>query len=356
MNRRFLVGLGVLVALVGVGTGVWLLRGPLSWALFEGAMVPNAGLDRSAALEEGLHIYLCGTGGPMADPERGGACVGILAGERVFVVDAGSGGVRTLALMGFPLNKVEAIYLTHLHSDHIDGLGELLLQVWLNGSRTSPVPVIGPPGTQQVVDGFRTAYTLDAGFRNAHHGDEVAAPSGFGAAPTEVDPASPALLKDEGSLQVRFVTVPHDPARPAFGYRSDHGGRSVAISGDTRYDEGFIALARGADLMLHEALDPEMTRALGEALVERGRPALGKVMFDILDYHTTPEDAARAAAAADVDQLVLTHITPPVRSEALKPAFLGDAPSIRPDVVVAHDGLRVDLPSGSDTIVIVDTL
>ncbi|MEO1174833.1 MAG: MBL fold metallo-hydrolase, partial [Myxococcota bacterium] len=306
--------------------------------------------DQSAKLEDGLHVYLCGTGGPMPDPKRGGPCVGILAGDRAFVIDAGSGGVRTLSLMGFPLARVETIYLTHLHSDHIDGLGELLLQVWLTGSRTAPVPVVGPAGTEQVVNGFRTAYLKDSSFRTAHHGTDVAPPSGFGAIPSEVTEDGDALLVDQNGLKIQFTPVTHSPAKPAFAYRFDYSGRSVAISGDTAYDERFVSLAKEADLMLHEALDPEMVETIGAALAKRGQANMSKVMYDILDYHTSPEDAAKAARKAGVGQLVLTHIIPPIRSVVFEAAFLGDAPSIRPDVVIAKDGLRLDLPTSNTDI------
>ena len=157
-----------------------------NWA-FNRGVERNAGVDRSASLEDGLHVYICGSGSPMADATRVGPCLGILAGDRAFVFDAGSGSVRNLGTMGFPIGRLEGVYLTHLHSDHIDGLGELLLLSWIAGGRTSPTPISGPLGTERVVNGFNAAYQIDSTYRVAHHGTEVANPEGFGGIAIEIE-------------------------------------------------------------------------------------------------------------------------------------------------------------------------
>ena len=100
---------------------------------FAKSVSENIGIDRSAALEDGLHIYICGAGSPLPDPKRSGPCIGVLAGKQAFIFDAGTGGSRNLGAMGFPLGQTEQIFLTHLHSDHFDGLGEMLLGTWING-------------------------------------------------------------------------------------------------------------------------------------------------------------------------------------------------------------------------------
>jgi len=93
-----------------------------------------------------------------ADPKRSGPCIGVLAGKTAFVFDAGTNGSQNLGPMGFPLGGAEEIFLTHLHSDHLDGLGQMLLGTWINSGRTAPTPVSGPIGTAQVVEGFNMAY------------------------------------------------------------------------------------------------------------------------------------------------------------------------------------------------------
>ena len=330
---------------------------------FERAIATNLGRDLTATLPDGLHVFMCGAGSPMPDPHRGGPCVGVVAGTRVFVFDAGSGGARTLGRMGFPLARLDRIYLTHLHSDHIDGLGEMLLQAWIGGNRKVPVPVAGPIGTRRVVEGFNIAYEIDSGYRLAHHGPDIADLAGFGAVPEQIDlRLAPDMLTgageeaskvvfQEGGVRITAIPVTHAPVHPAFGFRIDYKDRSVTLSGDTVYDARFVEASKGVDVMLHEALSVPMVRAMSEAAATRGLPHISKIMTDILDYHASPEDAARAAADAGVDQLVLYHIVPPLPSALLKPVFLGTAARNFPgNITIAQDGLVVSLPSGSDDV------
>ena len=180
------------------------------------------GADITDGFEDGLHLALCGAGGPMPAPNASGSCVAVVAGKRLFVVDAGTDGVRNLGRMSYPIGRIEAVFLTHFHSDHIDGLGELATLRWVSAANTAPLPVYGPPGVQQVVQGINTALELDAGYRHAHHGDLVAPVSGAGMqALPFVQPALGELetLIDEGDLKIEALAVKHDPVKPAVGYR-----------------------------------------------------------------------------------------------------------------------------------------
>jgi len=166
----------------------------------------NVGVDRSAALEDGLHVYICGAGSPLPDPKRSGPCIGILAGQNAFVFDAGTGGARNLGPMGFPIGRIDTIFLTHLHSDHLDGLGEMLL---------------------------------------GHHGVEIANPAGYGGAGQDIElEGDSRLIYDKNDVKITVFKVSHEPVFPAFGYRVDYKGRSISISGDTAYDPK-IAAAHG---------------------------------------------------------------------------------------------------------------
>ena len=351
--KRALIGLGglLIVAIIGFN----LFKTQIAERAFHQAIDRNAGVDRSAALPDGLHVYLCGTGSPMPDATRAGPCLGVLAGDRAFVFDVGSGGTRNLGSMGFPLTRLDTIYLTHLHSDHIDGLGELLVLSWIGGGRSEPTPVRGPMGTIGVVEGFNAAYRLDSTYRVAHHGPEIANPNGFGGAPDEIRiPAGPGgqvVVFEDADLKITAIRVAHAPIEPAFGYRVDYKDRSISISGDTVYHEGFVAASEGVDLMLHEALNKEMVAAIGAVLGERGLDNQATIFEDILDYHTDPEEAAQAAQQASADHLVYYHIVPQLPVKMLETVFVGDSKSIFDGkITVGADGMIFSLPAGTDKI------
>jgi glyoxylase-like metal-dependent hydrolase (beta-lactamase superfamily II) len=184
--------------------------------------------DRIAELPDGLHVALCGAGGPMPSTSRSGPCVAVVAGRTLFVVDAGTNGARNLqGLIGWPPGRIAAVFLTHYHSDHIDGLGEMGLLRW------SVVAIASrcrswPEGLLDVAEGFDRAYRHDVGYRVAHHGADVLPPEGAGFAAHPF--ATPALgeslvLWDRDGIRISTFRVQHEPVTPAVGYRFDYGGR-----------------------------------------------------------------------------------------------------------------------------------
>ena len=344
-----------LAVVMAAGWLAWLaLRADIGMTIFERQARDMVGTDPSAALADGLHVYLCGTGSPLPDPSRAGPCVGILAGQSAFVFDTGSGSIRKLARMGFPVSRTRTAYLTHLHSDHIDGLGELMLQAWVGGGRETPLPIAGPAGTATVVDGCNTAYTVDAPYRTAHHGEEIAPPQGFGGAAREISMGAGQAHKvvhESGGVTITAFLVDHSPVEPALGYRIDYGGRSVTISGDTVHDENVILMARDSDLLIHEALNRDMVLLMAEAAKANGNNALAKIFADIVDYHTSPAEAADVAERAGAGMLVLTHIVPPLPSPLLHAAFLGDARDhYSGRLIIGEDGQLISLPAREGTI------
>jgi ribonuclease Z len=303
-------------------------------------------------LPDGLHVGLCGTGSPLPNAERAGPCTFVIAGKRLFIVDAGEGGARNLQLMDIAPGRIERLFLTHFHSDHIDGLGPMMLLRWTGASAKTPLPVHGPNGVDALVAGFNAAYAADHGYRVAHHGAAIVPPTGRGATalPFTLNAAS-AVIFDDGGVRVTAIQVDHDPVSPAVGYRFDYKGRSAVISGDTAKSASLMAASKGADLLVHEALQPELVAAMTKALEKSGQANTAKITRDILDYHASPEEAAETAAAAGVKQLILTHIVPPVPSRFFYPAFLGDASSrFDGPIVVGEDGMLFSLPAGSRTI------
>lgn len=305
MKRLF----GLLLLLILVGAGIaYGRRDAFQMLLFERAVDRAMARDTLAGLDpKALHVAFCGTGSPLPSRERAGACTAVIANGRIFVFDMGEGAGKTLAMMGFPLGKVEGVWLTHLHSDHFEGLGPFLIQRWPGTSATAPLPVAGPVGTVEVVSGLNAAYRIDSTYRIAHHGPVAVPPSGFGFTPSEIQPG---VVYDQGGVRITAFPVDHAPISPAFGYRIEWNGRSVTISGDTTDKAGLATAARGSDLLVHEVLSARMVSAMARAAEKRGQPNRAKILYDIRNYHATPEQAAAVASAAGAKALALTHVVP----------------------------------------------
>lgn len=316
------------------------------------AAISGAGLERMA---EGLHVVLCGSGSPLPDPTRAGPCALVVAGEQVLMVDVGSGSMRNLGPMGVPPGRVDALLLTHFHSDHIDGLGELMLQRWAGGGHEQPLPVLAPEGVTPIVEGFNQAYRTDIGYRIAHHGEAVVPASGAGAVarPFAMPSAEGRVILEQAGLKVTAFPVDHEPVAPAVGYRFDYQGRSIVISGDTKPSPVVRQHAQGVDVLVHEALASDLVAVLTDAAEAAGNARLATITRDILDYHTSPVEAARIAAEAEVGHLLFTHIVPQLPVALLERQFLKGVDAVfAGPTTVGKDGLWVGLPANSDSILV----
>ena len=350
MVKKVVLGFGVLVALAL--TVAFAFQGPIGMQLFRGAVAERFGAIAVPGLEDGLHLGLCGTGSPLPNVNRAGPCNLVVAGERVFVVDIGEGAARNLTLMGVDATAIDALLLTHFHSDHVDGLGPLMLIHWVRDANTKPLMVHGPTGLAQVIDGFNTAYATDDTYRTAHHGEEVAPPSGGGAMAREFEMTADAVtVLKEGDLTITAFNVDHAPVSPAVGYRFNYKGRSLCISGDTAKSANLERACKGVDILVHDALQPKMVKELQTAAQERGNTIAARIFGDILDYHASPEQGAESAQTAGAGMLVLSHLVPPLPTDYLYTAFLGDAPDrFDGPIVVGEDGMLFSLPPNSNSI------
>jgi ribonuclease Z len=347
-SRRFRIAAGALVVVVA---GAFLVRPQISAQLWSGGVGGRMSQSTIEDLPDGLHVGLAGTGAPMPDPKRVGISTFVIAGEHLFIVDSGPGSTLNLELMQVPLWETTAVLLTHFHSDHIGDLDELMLKIWTYGARTEPVLVMGPEGVDTVVNGFNQAFSLDAEYRYAHHGDVVAPPSGAGGRPEVIDgfgADESTVIFDADGVKVTAFLVDHRPVEPALGFRFDYGGRSVVLSGDTLPDETLMAQSRGVDILFHDAMSPDMLNIMARAASEIGDTVAAAVATDIQDYHAFAEETARIARDAHVDHLVLTQILPPLPASILHPVFLGDSKRIfRGPITVGYDGMLFSLPSAS---------
>lgn len=354
--RRVFTGLIVIIATVG-GLA-WLLRDRLGEIVFNRAVEANYGKDAIAGLPDGLHVILCGTGSPLPDPDRSGPCTLVLAGKQLFLVDAGSGAGRRIGEIGVPLGRIDATLLTHFHSDHIDGLGEVLMLRWAASGRKQPMPVYGPQGVDQVVSGFDTAYTADYGFRIAHHGADIMPRSGAGARAMIIASGDGLqTVYNRSGVKISAFRVKHDPVSPALGYRFDYKGRSVVISGDTAPTPSVSRACNGCDILVHEVLNPAMVGTISATARAHGDRRIAKIMSDIPGYHSSPVAVAAIAQRGKARTLVFTHIVPRMPSRLLHPYFLrGVSAAYAGKVVMGEDGMQVSLPAGSDRIEQADLL
>jgi ribonuclease Z len=348
MAMRKLGCLAVLLLVLGVGFAG---RAVLGGWLFDRIAERRAGRDVLAkALDgsDGLTLIFCGTGSPLPDPQRAESCLAVLAGDNLLLIDGGDGGVRKLAGMGVRLGGLDGVLLSHLHSDHIEGLAPALLLRWTGSAATTPLPLIGPPGTNDVAAGYNLMLKADAGYRTAHHGEAIA-PTGGGV--FSARETAPGVVWNQGGLLISAFAVDHRPVVPAYGYRIEYKGRVVVVSGDTASTPAISTAAKGADVLVHEALQPRLVAAITRGLANSGQARTAKITRDILSYHATPEQAAALAAKAGVKMLMLTHIVPPVPNRLFDAAFLGDAPSrFDGKISIARDGTLLHLPAGSDKI------
>ena len=304
--------------------------------------------DRQVLQSPDLHVVLCGTGSPLPDKERAGACTAVLAGGEFVLVDVGPGAWETVDLNGLPTGDLSAVLLTHFHSDHIGDLGEAITQSWIAG-RARPLDVYGPPGTTRVVDGFDAAYAADASYRTLHHGESYlparAAPAVGHDIPLGDAADADAVVFERNGLRVTMFRVHHDPVTPAVGYRFDYRGRVVVVSGDTAKSASLAAHAVGADLLIHEALQPDMMGRVANVAERVGQERLAKLARDTLTYHTTPVEAAELARDAGVTTLVFTHEVPGPRNFIMRRMFLAGVHDVfAGEVVLGEDGMRFSLP------------
>ncbi len=290
-----------------------------------------------------FRVTLLGTGSPTPRADRYGAATLVEAGSKILLFDAGRGTSLRIWQMGIPLRDLDAVFVTHFHHDHISGLADLWLTGWLPpafGRRQQALPIFGPTGIETVTRGLLTAYSRDIEIRTADEGLPAA-----GATFDVVEFSAGGAIYDQDDLKVTAFPVNHgELITPAYGYRIDYAGRSVLISGDTRFDENIIEAGRGVDVVIHEVV------AADERLYER-TPAL----VAIKDHHTTPEEAGIVFREIQPKLAVYTHLvrlsSPDIPELSSTDLVAQTRRTYSGPLVVGHDLMSIEI---GDDIVIYD--
>lgn len=266
----------------------------LSACLLCHGAVAGAAQGAPAGAGENPVIVMLGTGTPRPLPDVWGPATAVVVGDRVFLVDAGAGVERRLAAAGLPIDGVTAAFISHLHSDHVLGLPDLIFTSWVMG-RTRPFPVYGPHGLAQMTEHLYAAFSEDIRIRT--EGLEHESREGYR---IDVREIGPSVVYDSGGVRVTAFQVDHGEWREAYGYRFDSPGRSIVFSGDTRPSDELVRMATGVDVLVHEVQPSDSTQH------PANRSTAGWASY-VRAYHTTALQLGELAARARPKLLVVYH-------------------------------------------------
>ena len=257
--------------------------------------VPVSAQTPAEPKEPQTQIVLLGTGTPYPDPNASGPATAVVVGKRVFLFDAGAGVMRRMNAAGLPISGPEAVFITHLHSDHTLGYPDLILTSWIM-RRASPLPVYGPHGLQRMTRHLIAAFAEDIQIRT--RGLEREVPGGYR---VKVHEIKSGVVYERDGVRVTAFRVSHGSWKEAYAYRIDTPDRSIVISGDARPSEALVRAARGVDVLVHEVYSPLH-------LAPEDRPG-GKYWPQYMRaFHTSDVELGELAARAKPKLLVLTHI------------------------------------------------
>ena len=281
-----------------------------------------------------FRVTLLGTGTPIPIPGRFGPSTLIEAGDQIILIDAGRGATIRMFQLGIPIGRIDALLLTHFHSDHTVGIPDVWLTGWLSshfGARKGPFNVIGPAGTEVLMQHLEKAYWRDIEIRME---DEKLARGDI--AITVKEFTEDGMVYEHGDLRITAFTVDHgDAIKPAYGYRIDYQGRVAVVSGDTRYNENVVRYAEGADLLIHEVAmaRPEL---LTEPYIQR-----------IVNHHTSPQEAGSIFARTRPKLAAFTHLvmlaSPTVRAPSVDELIAATRETYRGPLEVGEDLMSFEI-------------
>lgn len=272
-----------------------------------------------------MQVTILGSGSPLPDPERAGPSTLVRAAGRDLLFDCGRGVLLRLAAAGAAPPGLHQVLLTHLHSDHVTDFNDVYTTRWVMSPVPNPLAIVGPPGTAAFVEATAEMLRPDIGYRLAHHADLDWEP------PVEVHEVTDGVVVDDGTVTIVAAPTDHRPVHPTVGYRVECDGAAVVIAGDTVPCDGLDRLCAGATVYVQTVI----RRSLVEAVPFQR-------FQDIVDYHSSIEDAARTAARAGVRTLVLNHPVP-APAPGTEQEWIDEAAAhFDGEILLAHDLLTID--------------
>ena len=250
-----------------------------------------------------MKITLLGTGSPLPSTTCAGPSTLVQADNQHILVDAGRSVVPRLLAAGCPPPFVSAVLLTHLHSDHISDLNDVVTTRWISTPAATPLPIYGPIGTKKMVDGMLAMLSQDEHYRLDHH-DDLRAAGGMKVEVHEIEAGHTFAI---GGVSISVHATDHRPVAPTIGFRFEHGGTVAALAGDTIPCEGLYGMCKDADFYVQTVIREDQVRALAPLV------PTGDRFLDIIDYHSTVQQAAQTATKCGVKTLVLTHFVPAIQ-------------------------------------------
>ena len=241
-------------------------------------------------------VTLLGTGSPQPRMDRFGPSILVEAGDKKLLFDCGRGAAQRIEQLRIPFSEIDALFLTHLHSDHIVGIPDLWLTGWARG-RKVPLQVWGPEGTKTMMSHLAEAYQFDIQIRQI---DDKLPLQGVAVVANDVQQG---VVYDRAGIKITAFLVDHGVVKPALGYRVDFAGHSIVLSGDTRYSENLIRFSQKVDVLIHEVIDPDTFRAKNPTMSAERLQA-------IVGHHTTAELAGTIFTQVKPKLAVYSHIVP----------------------------------------------
>ena len=324
--------------------------------------------ERKEALldEDNFTVFLAGTGSP-TNRNRLMSGIAVFANGKFFLFDAGDGTVEKMEQMGLPLPEIDAIFVTHFHSDHMDDLGAIVQRSYILGRRTF-LPIFGGEGIEEIVAGIHKIYAPDFTYRTGHHGEKYM-PSNLGHAFAGMTISFDGMDHGEGhglglgighdhatddghvvyaqdGVVVTAFTVTHDPIHPALGYRVDYDGKSVVITGDSSEMPNLHKFSMGADVLVAEVMNMKVEKQMEDIHRSLGYTDRAKIFHDIRNYHLSTDEVGKLAADAGVTTLILTHLIPSTDDDDYMNLVFRDevAKHYDGEIILAKDGTEFVLP------------